>query len=177
MIQSVKSFYKFYSLMIENGIAYYKRNEDGTKTQIVTRYDFIKTFNDAWVEQQLDFILNTYGHSAKVDSRTRSKNSSKLHEEELKETFASESVNEAEPIKEETSDPTGILEQAENETFSYGCGEYTSPSATFYIEEFLAFVSSRVEMISTSTITNDHCSFLPRIPCGSRTSITRVTTY
>ena len=56
MINNINNFNKFYAQMIQNSTAYYKRNEDGTKTQFVTREDFINNGNDACVDKQLDLM-------------------------------------------------------------------------------------------------------------------------
>lgn len=55
MIKNAYKFNKFYKMMTEMGIAYYT-TKDGERKQICYRADFIKTFNDAWIEKQLDFI-------------------------------------------------------------------------------------------------------------------------
>ena len=55
MIKNKEEFNKFYKMMTEMGIAYYT-TKDGERKQICYRADFIKTFNDAWIEKQLDFI-------------------------------------------------------------------------------------------------------------------------
>ena len=56
MIKNKGEFNKFYKMMTEMGIAYYT-TKDGERKQICYRADFIKTFNDAWIEKQLDFIM------------------------------------------------------------------------------------------------------------------------
>ena len=55
MIKNAYKFNKFYKMMTEMGIAYYT-TKDGERKQICYRADFIKTFNDTWIEKQLDFI-------------------------------------------------------------------------------------------------------------------------
>ena len=55
MIKNKGEFNKFYKMMTEMGIAYYT-TKDGERKQICYRADFIKTFNDAWIEKQLNFI-------------------------------------------------------------------------------------------------------------------------
>ena len=55
MIKNIEEFNRFYMMVTEMGITYYT-TKDGIRKQICYRADFIKTFNDAWIEKQLDFI-------------------------------------------------------------------------------------------------------------------------
>ena len=113
MINNINNFDKFYAQMTKNGMAYYKRNEDGTKTQIVTRNDFIKTFNDAWVEKELD-LMNP--RRTKVSSRTQVLNSNELYEEDVKEANGPVEIDEIDSFDEDvTPDLTGIIDFTENE--------------------------------------------------------------
>ena len=112
MINNINNFDKFYAQMTKNGMAYYKRNEDGTKTQIVTRNDFIKTFNDAWVEKELDLMTP---RRTKVSSRTQVLNSNELYEEDVKEANGPVEIDEIDSFDEDvTPELTGIIDFTEN---------------------------------------------------------------
>jgi len=112
MINNINNFNKFYAQMIQNSTAYYKLNEDGTKTQFVTREDFINKFNDAWVEKQLD-LMNP--KVKKANSRTEVQYSYELSEQDIKETNESAGIFETDSFDDDvTPELTGIIEFTEN---------------------------------------------------------------
>ena len=157
MINNITNFDKFYAQMTKNGTAYYKRNEDGTKTQIVTRYDFIKTFNDAWVEKELD-LMNP--RRTKVSSRTQVLNSNELYEEDVKEANGPVEIDEIDSFDEDVNpELTRIFELTENGISCYDMtDEFTENRISCYDEIDCFDVDMTPQLSPFFVVTDTHAA-------------------